>query len=320
MTYFAGGVGEDPTNANEPHEQEIGGVNGEQGEGKARSDELWRRLAQEMRGARLGAGIRLVDWAKKTGWHHSHLSNVEHGRTKPSEELAGAYDDAFSPPENPVRLQRLRADAMAADERSRPMALPSPRGTAPRAPAMAGGEALKLAAGSHGVWRRWRAGTAVVAALLAVLVAGLLTFGLTNGFGRSSQDPHRKVSSGTQPSVPGDDSRFVADVTVPDGSRIPVDVDFTKTWEIRNVGSAVWENRFLQREGPTDGPGLCSSGPRVPIPRTPQGASVQISVHFRAPQLPGSCYTEWKMVDAEGRYFFPNKGSLYMDIQIVDRG
>ena len=294
-------------------------MNGEQGEGKARSDELWRRLAQEMRAARLGAGIRLVDWAKKTGWHHSHLSNVEHGRTKPSEELARAYDDAFSPPENPVRLQRLRADATTADERSRPETAPSPRVAAPRASAMAGDEDLKQVAGSPGVWRRWRVGAAVVAALLAVLVAGLLTFGLTNGFGRSSEDPHRKVSSRTQPSVPGDDSRFVADVTVPDGSRIPVDADFVKTWEIRNVGSAVWENRLLQREGPTEGPGLCSSGPRVPIPRTPPGASVQISVRFRAPRLPGSCYTEWKMVDAEGRYFFPNKGSLYMDIQIVDR-
>ena len=43
------------------------------------------------------------------------------------------------------------------------------------------------------------------------------------------------------------------------------------------------------------------------------------NIRFRAPRLPGSCYTEWKMVDAEGRYFFPNKGSLYMDIQIVDR-
>src|SRR5437016_2400194 len=151
MTYFAGGVGEDPTNANEPHEQEVGwgGRRAGGGEGSVR-----RAVAPPGPGdaaARLGAGIRLVDWAKKTGWHHSHLSNVEHGRTKPSEELAGAYDDAFSPPENPVRLQRLRADAMAADERSRPMALPSRRGTAPRAPTMAGDEDRKPAAGSHGV-------------------------------------------------------------------------------------------------------------------------------------------------------------------------
>jgi hypothetical protein len=156
----------------------------------------------------------------------------------------------------------------------------------------------------------------VLAALLAVLVAGLLTFRP----GRSPGGPNRKVSSGAQPAVPGDDSRFVADVTVPDGSRIPVDEDFVKTWEIQNVGSAVWENRFLQREGPTDGPGLCSSAPRVPIPRTRPGASVQISVRFRAPGLPGSCYTEWKMVDADGRYFFPAKVSLYMDIQIVEQG
>jgi Ig-like domain from next to BRCA1 gene len=269
-----------------------------------------------MRAARLATGMRLVDWAQKTGWHHSHLSNVEHGRTKASEELARAYDDAFSPPENPVRLQRLRADAAAADERSGPAASSSPQEAAPRTSAMAGENDLRQVAGSPGGWRRWRVGGAVLAALLAVLVTGVLTFRP----GRSAEGPKRKVSSGAQPSVPGDDSRFVADVTVPDGSRMPVAEDFVKTWEIQNVGSAVWENRFLQREGPTDGPGLCWSAPRVPIPRTSPGASVQISVRFRAPRLPGSCYTEWKMVDAEGRYFFPNKVSLYMDIQIVEQG
>jgi hypothetical protein len=38
---------------------------------------------------------------------------VEHGRTKASEELAKAYDDAFSPSDDPTHLQRLRAEAAA---------------------------------------------------------------------------------------------------------------------------------------------------------------------------------------------------------------
>lgn len=53
----------------------------------------------------------------------------------------------------------------------------------------------------------------------------------------------------------GDRSRFVRDVTIPDGTKLYVGEKFTKIWEIQNVGTCVWENRHLQREGLHDGPG-----------------------------------------------------------------
>jgi hypothetical protein len=34
--------------------------------------------------------------------------------------------------------------------------------------------------------------------------------------------------------------RFVADVTIPDDSRIPPGVSFVKTWRIRNAGNCTW--------------------------------------------------------------------------------
>lgn len=120
------------------------------------------------------------------------------------------------------------------------------------------------------------------------------------------------------PLLDGDDVRFVADATIPDGTTVRVGQRFVKTWEIRNSGSVEWINRYLRRLGPSDAEGLCHSPARVPIPRTPPGAPVRISVPFTAPALPGSCRADWMIVDETGRYFFPNKHSLYVIVHVVD--
>src|SRR2546422_680171 len=87
--------------------------------------------------------------------------------------------------------------------------------------------------------------------------------------------------------------------------RYEIDVSVLVAGSVVDSGVVIVVHRrptALQREGPTEGPGLCSSDARVPTPRTLPGASVEISVRFRAPSLPRSCYTGWKIVDAEGRY------------------
>jgi hypothetical protein len=125
-------------------------------------------------------------------------------------------------------------------------------------------------------------------------------------------------SIAAQPMLDGDDCRFVADVTVPDGTTVRVGQRFIKTWEIRNCGSVEWSNRYLQRKGPSDVDGLCRSPARVPIPHTLPGEPVRISVPFTAPGLPGSCRADWMIVDETGRYYFPNKHSLYIIVNIAD--
>ncbi len=131
----------------------------------------------------------------------------------------------------------------------------------------------------------------------------------TTARGSPSPDP---------PLVPGDDDEFVADITIPDGTTVQVNQHFVKTWAIRNTGTVTWRDRYLERQGPIDAPGLCTSVSRVPVPVTLPGQEARISVTFTAPSAPGSCRADWKMTDGNGHNAFPGKGGLYLLVN-VDR-
>jgi DNA-binding SARP family transcriptional activator len=130
--------------------------------------------------------------------------------------------------------------------------------------------------------------------------------------------PSTASQHSAEPLVPGDNDRFIADVTIPDGTTVHTGQQFTKTWEIQNTGTMPWHNRFLQRQGLLDGPGLCASVARVPVQETQPGQDVRISVTFTAPKLPGSCYVDWKIVDANGHLTFPHKAGLYVTVNVTD--
>jgi len=121
------------------------------------------------------------------------------------------------------------------------------------------------------------------------------------------------------PTENGDRSSFVSDITIPDGAKVVVNSRFTKTWEIRNIGSAVWKDRYLQRQGPNAGPGRLKSPLRVRIPHTEPGQSCRVTVRLTAPPFPGSCYAEWKMVDHEGRVLLPNQKAVYVVVDVVEK-
>jgi hypothetical protein len=69
----------------------------------------------------------------------------------------------------------------------------------------------------------------------------------------------------------GDKSRFIRDVTIPDGSILQPGERFEKVWEIQNVGSTPWRDRSLRRIGACSGPGRLISDPLYPIPATKPG-------------------------------------------------
>jgi Ig-like domain from next to BRCA1 gene len=118
--------------------------------------------------------------------------------------------------------------------------------------------------------------------------------------------------------VPGDASRFVADVTVPDGTWVTVGRRFVKTWRIQNTGDVEWRSRYLTRQGVAEGSGICRSAQRQTIPTTAPGRVVDISVTLTAPSLPGSCRVDWKMTDAQGHLYFPNLSGVYVIVNIAD--
>ncbi|GAB1695095.1 NBR1-Ig-like domain-containing protein [Krasilnikovia sp. M28-CT-15] len=122
------------------------------------------------------------------------------------------------------------------------------------------------------------------------------------------------------PLIPGDASRFVADVTVPDGSHYRVNEEFTKVWSIANTGTVGWHGRYLvPKDPPRNGDGTeCRYPHRVPIGDTLPGEQVHISVRVVAARKPGVCWVGWKMVDAQGRMFFPSRRPVFFLVN-VDR-
>lgn len=113
-----------------------------------------------------------------------------------------------------------------------------------------------------------------------------------------------------------DDSTFISDITIPNGSIVSTNEKFTKKWEIQNIGLTIWENRFL-REDNQGVSGLIPNSILIPIPTTFPGERVVIKVRFTAPKYPGSYESYWKMVDENGDYCFPSKVGLNCCVKVV---
>jgi hypothetical protein len=116
-----------------------------------------------------------------------------------------------------------------------------------------------------------------------------------------------------------DVSRFLRDVTVPDGSIVKANDSFLKSWEIQNAGNIPWKNRYLTRIGKEKGFGLIISPKRVKIVDTLPDEKVLIEVELIAPEAGGTYQALFKMTFADGTFCFPNKYSygLFVTINII---
>jgi lipoprotein-anchoring transpeptidase ErfK/SrfK len=119
---------------------------------------------------------------------------------------------------------------------------------------------------------------------------------------RSVETPTEVVAVAPPGPAPGPGSsgcaarvQFLADVTVPDGSAFGPNEQFTKTWRVRNAGSCDWTGYHIvfvrgERMGALD----------QPIPDTPAGQAVEISVEMTAPGEPGDTTGYWQIQSADG--------------------
>ncbi|MEU5673444.1 NBR1-Ig-like domain-containing protein [Micromonospora sp. NPDC047762] len=167
----------------------------------------------------------------------------------------------------------------------------------------------------------WLAAAAVVLVVAMVAVLGVVVRG------RSSRDAPGTVAASSTPTVspsafsdsliPGDSSKFIADVTIPDGTRVRVNSQFVKVWALKNVGKVAWHNRFLARTNPTADADGCQVPDRVAIGDTPPDEQVMISVEVTAPSRPGKCWVSWKMVDENGQEYFPTRRPVYFMVTVT---
>lgn len=131
--------------------------------------------------------------------------------------------------------------------------------------------------------------------------------------------PRNPLSTDELNSTAKDASKFIRDVTIPDGKIMEPGEKFTKTWEILNAGNMVWKNRYLMRLGKFRDPILISSPRRVKIPYTNPGQIVQISVKLKAPEVATTTEAVWKMTFEDGKLCFPDryKYGLFVKIQVL---
>ena len=93
---------------------------------------------------------------------------------------------------------------------------------------------------------------------------------------------------------------YVADVTVPDGTRFDANTNFVKTWRVKNSGKCDWHQ---------DAVIAFMSGDKLDAPLTapvgalPVGQQVDVSVSMRAPVQAGKYTGVWRMQDGGGRFF-----------------
>lgn len=116
------------------------------------------------------------------------------------------------------------------------------------------------------------------------------------------------------------DSAFVCDINYEDNSLVSTYQEFTKIWEIQNVGKETWGNFYLKNVDDPNMPGyLKPEFTQYPLPnKIESGQTIQIKIKFKAPSLPCTVISRWKIFDSEGKIVFPEKSGIWCQVVVVD--
>jgi hypothetical protein len=109
------------------------------------------------------------------------------------------------------------------------------------------------------------------------------------------QVPQKPIPSGKL-----SEARYVADVTIPDGSVIQPGATFVKTWRLRNSGETTWGAGYVLAFFRDNQMGAPAS---VPLPAANPGQVVDVSVTLKAPEAAGEYRSTWKARDPQGKFF-----------------
>lgn len=113
---------------------------------------------------------------------------------------------------------------------------------------------------------------------------------------------------------------FVADVTIPDRTRIGIGATFTKTWRLQNTGSLPWTTGYALAR--VRGDALLSAPEVAPLTqRVEPGAQAEVSVVFTAPMRPGTYRSEWQLRAPDGALFGVGRNqneTFYVEVVVVE--
>jgi murein DD-endopeptidase MepM/ murein hydrolase activator NlpD len=109
-----------------------------------------------------------------------------------------------------------------------------------------------------------------------------------------------------------DQSTFISDVTVPDGTVVSPDQTLHKVWRVRNSGTSTWKSGYDLVFVGGDQMGAPSS---VNVPGTiSPGDNADLTVDMTAPSTPGTYTGRWRLRNAQGTYF---GDELWITVEVV---
>jgi len=115
---------------------------------------------------------------------------------------------------------------------------------------------------------------------------------------------------------------LITDTSSPNNVLIPVGSEFTKTWELQNIGHSSWRKRALICiDYPVEderGVGLIPKSRNIPVGTVEPGEVFKVNAHFHVPLVPGVVASHWKFVDASGEFCFPDHRPLVCQVQVFD--
>jgi hypothetical protein len=126
--------------------------------------------------------------------------------------------------------------------------------------------------------------------------------------------------SGPSPTPnPCNQARLIYDVTVRDGTIMSPNQSFTKTWELKNVGTCTWTSGYHLVFITGDAMGG-SVSPLLTKGTVPPGHSVEASVSLKAPAMAGTYQGYWKLSDSNGNLFGLQDAPFWVIIKVVTTG
>lgn len=114
---------------------------------------------------------------------------------------------------------------------------------------------------------------------------------------------------------------FMADVTIPPGTRFALPQPFSKVWRVRNSGTCTWTPAHYRLQAVDE---TLGGGQPAPMPGAIQpGAVVDLTVRLNAPEAPGPYNAAFQLVDGNGQPV-PNADgdleSLSVQIEVLQPG
>lgn len=96
------------------------------------------------------------------------------------------------------------------------------------------------------------------------------------------------------------DSKFVEDITVPDGTHFAPGTSFDKTWRIQNTGTCTWDTSYQFRLIND----VALAGQNMNLPQTvAPNATLDITVKFVSPMTAGKYRSQWRIHAPDGTPF-----------------